>query len=216
MSDIIVIGVITAAATSSTAQTRAAPPSTSEIRSAPSSTSKTLPSPPATASPTKQSNTSTTSEALSSLPATASLTNQSNTSTTSETLPSLPATASPTNQSTTRISRGAIAGIGVGVLASLLIGMAIILSYHYYTRHHRAVQLRSSQTSLSAQIQALNVLRPDNPVPRTTSNFGWMPRELPVSGSVHTQQELPTSGTVEMQQIGSSKTHQTARPPKIT
>ena len=135
-------------------------------------------------------------------------------SSTSETLSSLPTIASPTNESTSHISGGAIAGVGFGVLASLLIGMTIIQFYRYYTRHHQSLQPNTSQESLSAKLQALNALGADTHVPRTTSNLGWMPRELPISGSIHTQQELPASGIPEMQQIGSSKTHHTARSPK--
>ena len=180
ISDIDVVGVVTATTASSTTQTSAATPSTSVILSTPSSTSVIISAP----------------------------------SGTSETGSSLPATAAPTNKPISHISGGAIAGIGAGVLASLLIGMAIILFYRCHTRHHPSLQPNASRTSVPAQIQVSNALGPDTQVLRTTSNLGWMPRELPISGSVHTQQELPAGGILEDPQIRPFKKHHTARSSK--
>ena len=169
ISDIDVVGVVTATTASSTTQTSAAPPSTSIILSAPSSTSVMISAPWSR----------------------------------SETLSSLPATASPTNKSINHISVGAIAGVGVGVLVSLLIGMAIILFYRCHTRHRRSLQPNASRTSVLAQTQALNACGPDTQVPRTTSNLSWTPHELPVSGHIHTQQELPAGRIRGIQQTRS-------------
>ena len=177
ISEISGVGVVTATTASSTTQTSTAPLSTSMILSAPSSTSETFSSLAATASPPN------TSRVLSAP------------SSTSETLSRLPATASPTNKSTGHISDGAIAGVGAGVLASLLTGMAIMLFYRYSTRRHRSLQPNASQPSVLAKIQAVNALGLNTQVPRMTSNFGRRPRELPTSGSVHAQQELSSSGT---------------------
>ena len=180
ISDINVVGVVTAATASSTTQTLAALPSTSSILSTPSSTSVII----------------------------------SAASGTSETLSSLAATTSPTNQSINHISVGAIAGVGVGVLISLLIGMAIILFYHRHTRHRQSLQPNTSRTSVPAQIQALNTWGPVTRGPRTTSKLGWMPRELPISGPIHMQQELPASEILEIQQTRYFKKHRTARSSK--
>ena len=180
ISDIDVVGVVTATTASSTTQTSAAPPSTSSILSKTSSTSVVI----------------------------------SASSGTSETLSSLPATTSPTNQSINHISVGAIAGVGVGVLVSLLIGMTITLFYRCHTRHRRSLQPNTSRTSVPAQIQALNTWGPNTQVPRTTSKLGWMPRELPINGTIHIQQELPASEILEMQQTRSFKKHHTARSSK--
>ena len=179
ISDIDMVGVVTATTASSTTQPSAAPPSTSSIFSTPSSTSVIMSIPSSTS-------------VIVAAPSDAS-----------ETLSSLPATASPTNKSINHISVGAIAGVGVGVLVSLLIGMEIILFYRCHTRHRRSLQPNANRTSVLAQTQALNAYGADTQVARTTSNLSQMPRESPSSGPSHTQQELPAGGIREIQQTRS-------------